>query len=170
MVWFLKHILFFKNKTQKMTFADDLADWKQAEQEFARYLCTCPKFISIEVSQWKFKDYDIKLTTKDKVVTYEIKSDRKAQDTGNYCIEFSYDNKASWIYSSKADYIVYHLMWQWWMAPRGDLILKLDSVEKKRINWWDWFKSWLWLLKVDTLPQLFTQLDLSYDYNWNEKE
>lgn len=141
-------------------FANDLADWKQAEQEFAKYLCNCPNFISIELAQWKFKDYDIKLTTKDRTITYEVKTDRKAQETWNYCIEFSYADKASGIYASKADYIVYHLMWQWWMQSRWDLILKLDSVEKKKINWWDWFKSWLWLLKVETLPKLFTQLDL----------
>jgi hypothetical protein len=46
--------------------------------------------VSLEFSQGKCKDYDIKMTTKDKVITYEVKSDRRSEETGNCCIEYMY--------------------------------------------------------------------------------
>jgi hypothetical protein len=143
-----------------MTFKEDLEKWIEAEKQFVQYLCTCPNFVWVELSQWKFKDYDIKLTSTDRVVTYEVKSDLKAQETGNYCIEYRYYDKPSGIYTSKADYIVYNVMWQWRMQSRWELLLRLDKLKKSSVKWWDWKKSDLWLLKVDTLPILFDLLDL----------
>ena len=89
-----------------MSFVKCLQLGKECEKTFMRYLIDYPGMISIEFAQWKFKDWDIKMTTKDKEITYEVKSDRKSEETWNCCIECMYKDEPSWVYASKADYIV----------------------------------------------------------------
>lgn len=147
-----------------MSFVKDLKFWKDCEKQFARYLIDYPWFVSLEMAQWKFKDYDIKLTTTDKVITYEIKSDTMADKTGNFVIECRYDGKASWIYASKADYIVYKVLDDWRIAERWELILRLINTEKRTTKWWDGWKSELYVIKCDELPNLFYPVNVwTYD-------
>jgi hypothetical protein len=73
-----------------MSFVVSLKLGKEVEKVFMRYLVDYPGMVSLEFSKGKCKDYDIKMTTKDKVITYEIKSDRKSEETGNCCIEYMY--------------------------------------------------------------------------------
>lgn len=141
-----------------MWFAKDLSDWVRAQIEFAKVLLDTEKVISLEFAQWRFPDWDIKILTPDWEKTYEVKSDRQAQDTGNYVIEYSYKWKPSWIFTSKADYIVYYVKWERRIAERGALILWLINAEKRTTKWWDWWASSLWVLKCETLPDLFSKI------------
>ena len=128
-----------------MSFVHDLAKGKEAEKIFAR----------------KFKEWDIKMTYWDnKVATYEIKRDLKAQETWNFIIEYRFKWEASWIYASKADYIVYYIADKWWIQKRSELLLRIQQVEKRECKWWDGWQSSLYIIKVDKLPELFETLNL----------
>lgn len=152
-----------------MSFVMDLKVWKEAEKIFAKYLIDFPDFISIEIPDGKFKDYDIKLTTKQKVITYEVKSDTMAPKTGNYVIETRFKWEPSGIYESKADYVVYYVKWEFWIQKRSELILRLIDAEKRTTKWGDWWQSELYVLSCDTLPQLFEHLNLNpNNYGWDE--
>jgi hypothetical protein len=142
------------------SFVKDLQEWRTAEKLFAKYLIDYPNFISLEFSQWRFPDWDIRMVTKDKVITYEIKKDLQAQDTWNVAIEVSFKWDASWIFSSKADYVVYTAAWRWWIQKRGELILRLIKAEKRELKWWDWRNSLLWLVKLSDMDTLFEPLNL----------
>lgn len=141
-----------------MSFAWDLLIWRHAEREFATHLLQCNNLTSLEFPTGKFKDWDIKATYDNKVITYEIKSDTMAEQTGNFVIEIRFNWKASWIYTSKADYIVYHIKWERWGQERGELILRLQNIDKRITKWWDWWKSELYVISCENLPKLFDNL------------
>lgn len=141
-----------------MTFTNDLAIGRKAEKEFAKLLIDIEKVISLEFSQWKFPYRDIKIITPDWEKTYEVKSDTKAQDTGNFVIESRFKWSPSWIFTSKADYIVYYVKWEWWVAERWALILKLIDIEKEEVKGWDWRQSTMWKIKCTELPNLFSKI------------
>lgn len=142
-----------------MWFAKDLAIWQWTEKEFAKILLDNSKefrVVSLEFAQGKFKDWDIKIDCiPDWIVTYEVKSDTMAETTGNFVIETRFKWNPSWIFTSKADIIVYYIKWQWWVQERGELILRLMNTEKRETKWWDWFNSTLWVISCDKLPDLF---------------
>ena len=119
-----------------MSFVKDLAIWEKAQIEFAKILLETEKIISLEFAQWKFSDWDIKIKTPDWEKTYEIKTDTMAESTGNYVIEYMFKWNPSWIFTSKADYIVYQVKWERRVASRGALILWLINMEKRDTKWW----------------------------------
>lgn len=141
-----------------MTFVNDLAIGEACQIEFTKVLLDTEKIIKIEFAQWKFKYRDIKITTPDWEKTYEIKKDLKANDTGNYVIETRSSWKASGIYTSTADYIVYNVKWERWIQERWELILRLINTEKRVTKWWDWFRSEMYVLKCETLSDLFSKI------------
>lgn len=142
-----------------MAFTNDLAIGRKAEKEFAKVLLDTKQIISLEFAQGKFKDWDIKTNEiPEWEVTYEIKSDTMAEDTGNYVIEYMFKWKPSWIYTSKADYIVYYVKWEWWIAERGALILGLMNTEKRETKGWDGWNSSLRVISCDKLPDLFNKI------------
>ena len=141
-----------------MNFVKCLQLGKECEKTFMRYLVDYPGMISIELAQWKFKDWDIKMKTKDKEITYEVKSDRKSEDTWNCCIECMYKGEPSWVYASKADYIVYYTWKKWWMQERWKLLILLNNIEKEVVSGGDGNRSELYLIKLELLPQLFEEI------------
>ena len=143
-----------------MSFVKDFQVGKTAEKIFCKYLIDYPWFVSIEVPRGKCTDWDIILTTKDKVITYEVKSDTMADKTGNFVIEYRFKWEPSWIYESKADFIVYNILWEWRIQKRSELILRIQSVEKRETKWWDWWNSDLYVIKTEKLPELFEKLPL----------
>ena len=154
-----------------MSFVKDLAKWKEVEKAFAKYLIDYPGIVSIEFPKWKCKDYDVKMIYWDnKVATYEIKTDFKAQDTGNFVIESRFKWEASWIYASKADYIVQYILGKWWIQSRGELVLRINQVDKREVKGWDWFQSTLYIIKADKLPELFESLNFDEKPNENENQ
>ena len=142
-----------------MSFVKDLSDWIKAQIEFAKVLLDTEKVISLEFAQWRFTDWDIKINTPEGEKTYEIKSDRQAEQTGNYVIEYLYKWNPSWIFESKADYIVYNIKGERRIAKRWALILGLMDVEKRATKWWDSWASSLWVLKCETFPTLFNKVE-----------
>ena len=148
-----------------MSFAKDLLVGENAQKEFAKLLLDNTKefrVISLEFAQGKFKDWDIKIDCMpDWILTYEIKADTMAQDTGNFVIEYRYKWSPSWIFTSKADYIVYNIKWERWVQERGELILRLFNTEKKEKKWGDGWNSSLWIISCDKLPDLFNKMELN---------
>lgn len=141
-----------------MSFVVSLKLWKEVEKVFMRYLVDYPWMVSLEFSQGKCKDYDIKMTTKDKVITYEVKSDRRSEETGNCCIEYMYKWQASWIFASKADYIVYYCNRKWRIQERWLLTALLMDIEKETKSGGDGKRSRLFLFSVEKLPELFEEI------------
>lgn len=148
-----------------MSFVKCLALGHNCERVVMRYLVDYPGLISLEFSQGKFKDWDIKMKYKKwkeiKEVTYEVKSDRKSEQTGNCCIECMYKGEPSGIYASKADYIVYYTDHQWWIQERSVLLDRLEMAEKITKNGGDGHFSKLYLITVDKLPELFEHLNIT---------
>ena len=149
-----------------MWFASDLAIWEDAQKEFAKVLLDNTKefrVISLEFAQWKFKDWDIKIDcVPDWILTYEVKSDTMADKTGNFVIEYRFKWNPSWIFVSKADYIVYYIKWERWIQERWELILRLMNTEKRETKWWDGYYSSLWVISCDKLPDLFNKIEINY--------
>lgn len=142
-------------------FVKDLIIGQEAEKLFMKYLVDYPHMVSLSFSQGKCTDYDIKMITKDKEITYEVKSDTMADKTGNFVIEFRFKWEASGIYESKADFVVYYIMWEWRIQKRSELILRLWEVEKEIKRWWDGWNSELYIIKVEKLPELFEKIEMS---------
>lgn len=144
-----------------MSFRSDLAIGEKAQLEFAKVLLNTEKVIKLEFAQWKFPDWDIKILTPEWEKTYEVKADTMAETTGNYVIEYMFKWNPSWIFTSKADYIVYQIKWERWMANRWALILWLIDAEKRATKWGDAWASSLWVLKCETLPTLFSKIEIN---------
>lgn len=142
-----------------MSFVSDLAAGESCQIEFAKLLLDTEKVVKLEIAQWNFKLWDIKITTPEWEKTYEIKKDFKAPDTGNYVIETRMNWKPSGIYASHADYIVYNVKDEWWIAERGELILRLMNVDKRLTKGWDWRRAEMFVLSCDTLPILFNKIE-----------
>lgn len=147
-----------------MTFTNDLAIGRKAEKEFAKVLLDNTeefRVVSLEFAQGKFKDWDIKIDCiPDWILTYEIKSDTMASSTWNFVIEFRGSKwNASWIYTSKADYIVYYVKWEWWIQERGELILRLINTEKEEVKGGDGKLTSMWKIKCTELPNLFSKIE-----------
>lgn len=142
-----------------MAFKDDLAMWRCAEKEFVKAMIDRFDILSVEFPVWKFKFWDIKITTEQEgEKTYEIKSDRKAPETWNFVIETRWRWKASWIFTSKADYIVYNVEWRRWIQERWELIIRLFDTPKTKTVGGDGGKTEMYKIKCDYLPSLFYPL------------
>lgn len=145
-------------------FNECLEKWKQIEKEFViKMIKKQLNILQIEFAPDKpFKDRDIKmLYYKDweqKESTFEIKSDDKSQETWNICFEYMCNWRPSWIYASKADYIVYQVWWEFYMKPRAELLINLNFVEKKSVKWWDWDRAKMYLIDKNKLNVLFTKI------------
>lgn len=142
-------------------FSKDLKSWKAIEREFASRLMK-RDVSKIEFSEWKFKDWDVKATfhklwqTFEK--TFEIKRDRKAEETGNVWIEYMCNWNPSGIYTSTSDYIVYKLWDKFYYADRVRFIIELSKCLKADVIWWDNDKSQMWLVKRDVFNLLTNEL------------
>lgn len=143
---------------KKMQFVKSLKIGKEAEKVFMKYLVDYPDMVSLEFSKWRCKDYDIKMVTKDKEITYEVKSDRRSEETGNCCIECKYKWQDSWIYWSKADYIVYYSDKKRRIQEREALIQWIKDNPPQETHWGDGGWSKLYLYPVERLPEMFLQI------------
>lgn len=138
-------------------FSKDLEDWKAVEREFASKLMKYD-VVWIQFSQWKFPERDIKATFQrqgqiyDK--TFEIKEDKVSERTGNVWIEYMCKGKPSWIFTSKADVIVYKLWDEFRYADRAKLLVELCTCVKEDVFGGDNNESQLFLLKRDVFNLL----------------
>ena len=93
-------------------FQEDLKFGQIAEAEFFLTLAKAESTVSLlDVSKdpyYQSKDIDILVQRKDGVIVkYEVKSDRKADETGNICFETSSNGNEGCLQRSEADYIFY---------------------------------------------------------------
>lgn len=142
-------------------FKEDLKEWKQVEREFATKLMKYD-LVDIQFSQWAFKDWDIKATFNKcwKLIerTYEVKEDRKAEETWNVWIEYMFNGNPSGIYTSKADYIVYKIGDKFYYADRVRFIIELSKTLKSDVIWWDNDSSQMWLVKREIFNLLTNEI------------
>jgi hypothetical protein len=142
-------------------FEKDLKDWKAIEREFASRLMKWD-VSKIEFSQWQFADWDVKATIKKNWLeverTYEVKDDKVSPTSWNVWFEFRYNWKPSGIFTSKADIIVYHIQDDFYYEDRNELLIKLCSIPKTEIKWWDNDKSDMYLVSNLYLDKLFKKL------------
>lgn len=146
---------------KKVDFKGDLEMWQSVEKKFAEYLEQTEELLKpIEIAEGKFPYRDIRITTPSWVKTYEVKGDRRAPETWNFVIEYkSASWKPSWICISTADYRVYNVMWERWIADRPTLIMKLFEMVKPKTKWWDWNKTSMRKISCEKLPHLFTKIN-----------
>lgn len=112
--------------------------------------------VSVDSPYSKFEDYDFKVKFKDWTEkSYEVKHDLRAQETWNFVIEHSNKWEPSWIYISTADYIVYRIIDKWYVEEREKLIERIKKCKKRDVKWWDWRRSWLYVISIKELPNLF---------------
>ena len=142
-------------------FEKDLKEWKQIEREFASRLMKYD-VVWLEFSQWKCPDWDIKATImkdwKPVERTYEIKRDKKSDNSGNVWIEYMCNGKPSGIYTSKADYIAYKLGDNFYYADRIRFIIELSKLHKADVVWWDWDNSQMFLIPKDVFKLHTTEI------------
>jgi len=144
-----------------MSFESDLENGRMIEKEFARKLIRWG-IQSVELAPYgAFKDWDVKARfwKEWKIVekTFEIKDDIISAQTWNVWFEFRCFGKPSWIYASKADYIVYHLNNKFYYQDRGELLFRLDNIDKKSVKWWDGNQSQMYIVSLKYLNNLFDE-------------
>lgn len=146
--------------TNKM-FDEDLKEWKRIEREFVKRLMDWD-VLDVEISQWKFPDWDVKLSYikdwKRECKTFEIKWDKKAETSGNVWIEYMCNWHPSGIYTSKADYIVYKIWDKFYYADRLRFIIELSKCLKQDVIGWDNDKSQMFLIKKEVFTLLTKQI------------
>lgn len=134
-------------------FSEDLRLWKKHEREFAGLLFKNFPVVKLETAEWDFKDWDVKATFNLKgehvEKTYEVKLDTISPTTWEVCIEHSYNWHPSWVYSSKADVIVYSLWDEFFLVGRPELLHWLTTAQKTEKVWGDGNKSWLYIVNKE---------------------
>ena len=142
-------------------FEKDLREWKQIEREFATRLMKWD-VADIMFSQWRFPDWDIKAcfikNWEEDWKTFEIKHDKKSDETGNVWFEYMCNWKPSWIYKSKADYIVYKVWERFYYAERLRLLIELSKCLKQDVIGWDNNMSQMFLVKKEVFNLLFQEI------------
>jgi len=143
-------------------FSDDLKSWKKTEQEFAKRLIDWWLNRLEFAPNEQFKDWDIKIEFeklwRNIIRTFEVKDDMISEKTGNIWFEVRCNGKPSWIYSSKADYIVYRLGDKFYYQDRWELIFLLNDIPHTQKLWWDWDRSLLYIVEKKYLSDLFKVL------------
>ena len=147
-------------------FEDDLKKWRLVEHEFVRELLRVNKQREIWNIEFapdrKFTDWDVRITFrvqwKELVRSYEVKYDKKSDDTNNVWFEYRCNNKPSWIINSDADVIVYYIGGKFYYQDRKELLARLFSISYSNKTWWDYNASDLLIVSKDHLSDLFKEL------------
>ena len=145
-----------------MEFEEALKNWRKIERELAQKL-VWRDIMKIEFApNREYKDWDLKVTYekdwKECTKTFEVKDDIISAKTWNVWFEYRCFGKPSWIYASKADYIVYHLNDKFYIQDRGELLFRLNKVEKVNLSWWDFNGSQMFVVDKRYLNTLFNEL------------
>jgi hypothetical protein len=85
-----------------MTFSKDLDFGKVYEKKFLEYIDNYDE--AIQAPDKRFPDWDWNIRRGETWTKYEVKSDRVANRTGNFFIEFRCSNKPSGIDTTMSDY------------------------------------------------------------------
>lgn len=140
----------------------DVKKWKLVEKEFIYRLLMKYTISHIDIAQWEFKDWDVKATFVnsqwEQTRTFEVKYDDVFNRTNGVWIEFRYKNKASGIFRSKADCIVYKLWEKFWCVDRAELLAYLTYWDKHEKRWWDGWNSELWVIPSEAFYKLWIEI------------
>lgn len=135
-------------------FDKDLFDANITEIAFVKRLLK-PWVIKVEF--WQDWDWDIRITYRDwHSVTFEVKDNNRA--THNIVVEYEYKWHPSWIFTSKADYIIYLFDNTWYRQKRTTLIENINKYVKRETKWWDKKNSSLYLIDKERAKHLFNEL------------
>lgn len=138
----------------------DLADWELIEDKLMWLIYNRVKEVLIYMHHpgWCFKDYDIAFK-KDcwNIRTIEVKYDRMAGDTGNVAFEYEYYWKPSWIFTTKANIVIYYVNNDFYWATTDHIKWFLE-LHWRKVVWWDNQASSLYLLNIEEFETLFTLL------------
>lgn len=140
-------------------FKEDLEEWKKAEREFAALLISTWWASEVKIPEWRFPDYDIwakKRGGREK--TFEIKTNKIYNTTGDVAFEVHNGWKPSAILTSKADYIVYQLGWEFYYQETWLLRWLLHTLPHEEKMWGDGGKSTLYIIKWEYMSDLFKKL------------
>ena len=144
-----------------MDFKTTLEWGKKIERAFVcKMLSKCQDIEKVEFApDTQFKDWDVKLTIWGKEVTYEVKRDFKSQETWNIALEIKCNWEPSWIFASKADYIIYCFNEEeFYFQKRGELLYQLADINKYKTLGWDWDRAEMYIINKELLPLLFKKL------------
>ena len=148
-----------------MSFVTDLKQGQDTEDKFIELLKEKYNYIQFWKPIGNFPFFDIAaVNKKGKIITFEIKSDKRSDETGNVCFELRYNKKYSGVITSSADYVVYYLFEDnnYYQYETNDLRRFLwqneDSKKFKVLNGGDKYKSKLLLLPIKDFKNIFTQL------------
>lgn len=144
-------------------FSEDLIKWKQTEIEFATWLLK--RWASkIELApDRQFYDWDILEQKWELESTYEVKDDIISERTSNVWFEYKCNWKASWVYASKADFIVYKVDGKFYCVQRPKLLVRLDFINKWKTKWWDGKSAELFIVKKE---DFFSFVDRNWWVSW----
>lgn len=143
-------------------FEEDLKEWRKIEKEFVRRLLLKWDVENITFApNKKFTDYDVKILftdSKHTVKTFEVKYDKKSEETKNVWFEYRCHNKSSWIIKSVADVVVYYIDGKFYYQNREELLAKLLEINKFNTKWWDYNASDMVIVSKEHLNELFKEL------------
>lgn len=142
-----------------MWFEEDLKKWKKAEHEFAYLLLERWASMIQLAPDKKFSDWDIKAKQWMLENYYEVKNDDVSETSGNIWFEYRCNWQPSWIYVSKADFIVYKVDDKFYCISRPKLLIRLEFVNKWRAKWWDNWLADMFIVKKEDFFSLI-------DRNW----
>ena len=142
-------------------FEKDLTEWKQIEKEFATRLLKWD-VTDIMFSQWKFPEWDVKAcfnkNGQQERKTFEVKYDKKSDETGNVWFEYMCNWHPSGIFKSQADYIVYKVWWEFYYCDRLKLLIELSKCLKQDVYGGDRDMSQMFLVKKEVFKLLFNKI------------
>jgi hypothetical protein len=144
-----------------MDFNKTLESWKKIEKEFAKIMID--RYSNIDKVEFapdkQFKDWDVKITVGWIERTYEIKRDFKSQETWNIALEIKCNWKPSWIFASKADFIIYCLNEnEFYWQNRWELLYRIADIAKYKTMWWDGERAEMYIIEKELLLLLFNKL------------
>lgn len=144
-----------------MEFSKTLESWKKIEREFAKIMID--RYTDVEKVEFapdtQFKDWDVKITVGWIERTYEVKRDYKSQETWNIALEIKCNWKPSWIFASKADFIIYCLNEnEFYWQNRWELLYRIADINKYKTVWWDGERAEMYIISKELLPLLFNKL------------
>jgi hypothetical protein len=144
-----------------MDFNKTLESWKKIEKEFAKIMID--RYSNIDKVEFapdiQFKDWDVKLTIWGREITYEVKRDYKSQETWNIALEIKCNWKPSWIFASKADFIIYCLNEnEFYWQNRWELLYRIADIAKYKTMWWDGERAEMYIIEKELLLLLFNKL------------
>ncbi len=123
-----------------MSFTKCLAFGKEGE-EYAKKIFTDYDEI-VDAPAKKFSEWDFYVRYGDKKIYYEVKRDTYTSKTGNICIEFESNGKASGISLTTADYYIYIVDGEdtMYVIPVEDikLLISKEKYHKKQKGGFKW--------------------------------